>query len=365
MWLGMDGSGPLQRLSFSDEGVVNHGTAARLWTRVARLETVDIDGDGGDDLLALGQDGTVVLFRSTGGQLTPVWRTEVPDPPQRFVAVGNYIDQGLPSIAIAKEQGPVTIYRWTSEGDRLLKVAENYPWGHVRLFDMVPSGSGQSDLFVATTQNLLYRYSWDGGTSRLVDQWEQDITNVADALQALPTPNRNDTIWVGLEKGLLTAWRLDDDGFHRLWQLPEPMRWLSLSRQGYLITFSESNRLRVIAWQPEDYLLIEMEGRGYRPEHPPLMEGDELYIAAKDLVAVLPIKAWSTKGGSRLSGVAGWFQFFIIDADAETAWINGRSRTLANPARRVDGQLYLPLSFLTMLGFDYEWFPPIRWLHLS
>ena len=138
------------------------------------------------------------------------------------------------------------------------------------------------------------------------------------------------------------------------------MAWISQSETGHLITYSRDGKLRVLGAVPDSYLRVHRDGVGYALQNPPLFEGNQLFLAADDLVRVLRLRAWTSRNGTRLAGVASWFQFFLVDAGAEAAAVNGRSRPLSAPARMVGDVLYVPVDFASLLGFRYELTEPIR-----
>ena len=117
LWVGMQGSGSIQRFSLDEHGLVGHGTVARLWTSVSQLHAVDIDADGDTDLLALGQDGVAVLFRGGADGFVQVWRTEAGEDADRRVTVGYYAPGPLPTLVFGKDQGLVALYRWQASAD--------------------------------------------------------------------------------------------------------------------------------------------------------------------------------------------------------------------------------------------------------
>ena len=366
LWVGMQGSGSIQRFSLDEHGLVGHGTVARLWTSVSQLHAVDIDADGDTDLLALGQDGVAVLFRGGADGFVQVWRTEAGEDADRRVTVGYYAPGPLPTLVFGKDQGLVALYRWQASADgsggTLVKLAENYPWGVISAVDLVPrDGHEGADLYIATTQSLLYKYTWDGATSRHVTQWSQDAANAAVQLQALRIPGLSSQLWVGSQSGTLTAWRLTADGLEEAWRLVgEEMAWISQSETGHLITYSRDGKLRVLGAVPDSYLRVHRDGVGYALQNPPLFEGNQLFLAADDLVRVLRLRAWTSRNGTRLAGVASWFQFFLVDAGAEAAAVNGRSRPLSAPARMVGDVPLSPFDFASLLGFRHELTEPIR-----
>lgn len=368
LWVGMQGSGSIQRFSLGEHGLVGYGTVARLWTSVAELHAVDIDADGRTDLLALGQDGVAVLLRNGEDGFTQVWRTAVGDGPDRRVAVGSYAPGPYPTLVFGKEQGQVAIYRWrpaadgAGQGGVLERLAENYPWGIISAVDLVPRADGQSaDLYIATTQSLLYKYAWDGSTSRHITQWSQTAANTATQLQALRMPDLATPLWVGLHSDVLTVWQLGQSGLREIWRLPdEELAWITQTGTGHLITYAKDGTLRVIGAVPASYLRVERDGVGYTLRHEPLFLDGQLFLSAQDLTDILPVRAWTSRNGTRLTGVASWFQFFIVDADSATISINGRQRPLAAPARMEGDVLYVPVDFATQLGFGYELIEPIR-----
>lgn len=368
LWVGMQGSGSIQRFSVGEDGLVGHGTVARLWTSVSQLHAVDIDADGRTDLLALGQDGVAVLLRSTENGFTQVWRTEAGEGADRRVAIGPYVPGPFPTLVFGKDQGQVSVFRWqpadtgTAQGGHLAKLAENYPWGIISAVDIVPTADGQgADLYIATTQSLLYQYTWDGTTSRHVTQWSQTAANTAAQLQALRLPGLSSQLWVGIESGVLTAWRLATNGLQEIWRLNgEELVWITQTDTGHLITFSRTGKLRVLGAVPDSHLRVERDGVGYALQHAPLFEEGTLFLSADDLSRILPVRAWTSRNGTRLAGVASWFQFFMIDAESETASINGRRRTLSAKARMVDDVLYIPIDFASELGFRYDLNIPLR-----
>lgn len=367
IWVGLRGSGSIQRYSFNGEGLTGHGTVTRLWNSVSQLRAVDIDADGRSDLIALGEDGVAILLHNTPGGFEQVWRTPAGEGADRFITIGQYTASGLPAIVIGKAQGQVSIYQWESETDlagqttgTLVRAFENYPWGIIGSVDLVPnSATGRSDLYITTSQNLLYRYSWDGTGSRHAAQWPQYIVNTTTHLQALRIPEVP-TLWVGLEGQQLAAWDRTSRGLEQVWKLPDTLEWITQTETGHLITFASDGRIRLLGGVPDTYLRVQRDDKGFSLEHPALVDNDELFLAASDMARILSLRGWSSRGGTRFTGVASWFQFFIIDAGSDTASINGRRRTLSAPARVHEDVLYLPISFAEALGFEYEWVRPIR-----
>lgn len=362
LWVGMQGSGSIQLYSLQGPALVSRGTVGRLWSSVERLIPVDIDQDGKIDLLALGEDGLAVLLYNEGNAFRQIWRTPAGESADRYITVGNFMDNGLPAVITAKEQGRISIYQWEppdpSSSSRsmggLVKRYENYPWGVIAALDLIPSGDGEKeDLFIATSQNLLYRYAWGNGSSRHVGQWQQHLVNTVDHLQALYVPGLEQQQWLGLDDGLLKGWTLSSGGFQSTWKVPGVTAWFIQTGTGHLITFSEDRLLRVIG--SVSTLRVERDGTGYELQFEPLIEDGELLLAAKDLSRILPLTSWTTRSGTRFSGVASFFQFFVVDAGSDIASINGRSKQLLPAPRMVDDEMYLPLAFAELLGFDYEW----------
>lgn len=370
LWVGMHGSGPIQLYTLQEHALVHHGTIGRLWSDVEELYPVDIDGNGAEDLVALGADGVVSLWYNENGSFRQAWRTPPSEEPDRYVAVGDYFGSDRPALVTAKERGRVMIYEWqespTGEAGTLVKRHENYPWGVIASVDLIPVASGgRADLFIATDQNLLYRYSWQGGVSRLVDQWNQNVLHTAEWVEAIPTGASAGPLWLGLKDNTLRSWRLTPAGLEPAWGLPAGTEWIAQSPSGHLIVFDATGLLRVLGPVPDDFLRVERGGEGYRLQYPPIFEGDEVFLAAADWARILSLRAWSSRGGNRYSGLASLFTFFIVDAGSDVVSVNGRSRVLSAAPRLVDGQMYLPLSFAEALGFTYEWFAPLRHLRFD
>lgn len=367
LWVGLRGSGSIQRYTLSEHGLVNLGSVGRLWSSIRTLYPADVDADGLPDLLALSEAGVTALYRNEGETFREVWRTPPGPDPDRFVAVGPYIDGPVPTVVIGKSQGTVAVYQWRTDPaaaggapGTLTKVFENYPWGAIGALDLVTDAAGKGQLYVATGQNLLYRYTWEKNASVHTGLWPQYVMNTGAALQALRVPGLAEQLWLSLEGERLQAWRLEAGGLRALWELPDHVAWAVQTPSGYLITYAADGLLRVIGPVDDTYLRVQRGGKGFALSAPALITGGELYIAADDLVRVLGLRAWQTRQGTRLVGVAPLFQFFIVDAGAPNASVNGRARPLSSPARVHGGRLYLPVSFAALLGYEYTWVEPIR-----
>lgn len=384
LWIGTDGSGVIQIYSVQGQSLVLQASVGRLWGRVAEMIPVDLTQNGRPDLLARNTDGVAYIFLQDETGFHPWWRTPPGAPPDHHIAAADLTGDGHAEIVLGKGQGYVGVYRWVPplaalpsvdedggpEGSAsvpilpadLMLVAEHFPWGALHTLDIADvDGDGHPEIVVATDRQLMYAYGWHGGRHDLQTQW--GFTDSSTGIESLYRSG-GAPLLVGLVGDRAHVWHATEPEVQTVWTSPRATRALHRVGDGAFLLLEQTGQAALIGVVAGDYIRLVHAGRALQAQRPPLVEGDTVWLAAEDWQRILTLRAWFTRGGERLTGVAPGFQFFIVDADSRTAWVNGRQSDLGAQTRMVDGHLYIPTSFAVKLGYDAEWSAALRTLNL-
>lgn len=377
--VGTSGSGLIRIYRMIDQDLQFASTVVRLWSAVRQIVTVDMDGDGRREIIALSENGDVVALRAGTTGYVEIWREPGGNNPVRQLAVGDLTRDGLPEIVIAREQGYIAIYGWLKlqgqgQGNwgvnpdeaRWGLLHEAFPWGAVRSLDLVDlDRNGKLWILVLTDQGLLYAYGYENNQWHHRDTWDAGLLLSATGLQLLHAYPPDRPIWLGVTTEGLKAWEFTDGVFAEFWRAPIHPSAIFQSQSGKMVIVEPQGKLRLLDRVPDDQLRVSVNQRNDDLEYPFHLEDGLIWLAARDWQRLLSLRAWFTRNGQRWTGVGPGFQLFIVDAGGTTVWINGRQREMASAARLIDGELYLPLAFAEHLGFQSEFDPALRTLTLT
>lgn len=369
--VGMSGSGAIQMYTLDAENrtLRNEGTAGRLWNAVKQLLPID-SGDGeGAAILAQGVNGEVIVLQHVDGRFQQTWRTPFEASPEDVVAVGDVSEGETPIVVLGQPDGIVTTFGWqraaNNDNGIIVKLFENHPWGAVRSLDIVRQDvtGPLMSLFITTSRNILYEYEWDGQEMIHVDQWSYTLTPGRG--EVLRVPQQDDRMWFTLEDNVLSLWRISSQQIQHVWDYPELVEWFTQTRDGTMIAYGADQTIRLFGPVTEHHVRVSKDGRTYPLQTEPIVEDDAVYLAASDIADILSLRSWLSREGRRLTGIAPWFQFFIIDAESQQISINGKQKQLDRETIFRYDTLYIPMSFVEQLGYVYEWIPQLRLLYIE
>lgn len=374
--VGTSGSGLIRVYRMTDDGLQFASTVVRLWSTVRQIVTVDMDGDGRREIVALSENGDVVALRPQSTGYAEIWRKQGGNNPVRLLTVGDLTGDGLPEIIIAREQGYIGIYGWRRSREDTKTGAdveaswellhEAFPWGAVRTLDLVDlDRNGKLYILVLTDQGLLYAYGFDDGQWNHHQTWDAGVLLSATELHLLHAYPPDRPIWLGITSEGLKAWEFADGIFTPFWEAPIQPSAVFQGSSGALATIEPGGKLRLLGRVPDDQLRVSVNHRHYELEHPFLLEDGHLWLAARDWQRLLSLRGWFTRHGERWTGVGPGFQLFIVDAGGTTVWVNGRQREISPAARMFNDELYLPVAFADRLGYHSEFEPTLRTLKLT
>lgn len=374
--VGTAGSGLIRVYRLSSQGQPLAVTVGRLWSTVRQILSVDTDGDGQREILALSDLGEVVLFQRGADGYTELWRERGGNNPARHVVAGDVTGDGLPEIIIGREQGNIAVY---GRDPRILDgvtsgvtaqtwtiLYEGFPWGAIRSIGLADiQRNGRLDILALTDQGQLYVYGYKDASWNLQHTWDMETLLSAHELHMLHAYPPDRPIWLGLTPDGLRAWELIDGSLVPFWQTDLTPQAFFQGVSGSMITIESDGRIRLLGGVPANFVRVLVNDRAVELTKPILLEDSEMWLAARDWQSILSVRAWFTRNGERWTGVGPGFQLFIVDAGGTTVWVNGSQRDIAPAARMIEAELYLPIAIGERLGYKVDFDEVLRTLEIT
>lgn len=141
---------------------------------ISDFVVADLTGSGRSELVAVGPDGVFVLAPANDDGEWEVL-THVPPLPAAAtaVAVGDFIGDGVPAIAVGTDQaGAVYILRWTGT-DWVIAAQSGYLWAPVTALTAIDlSGDSRPELVAVDAGGGVTVLAWVPGEHRLAPAWQ-------------------------------------------------------------------------------------------------------------------------------------------------------------------------------------------------
>src|SRR5690606_26291926 len=154
----------------------------------------------------------------------------------------------------------------------------------------------------------------------------------------------------------VAVWEYAGAAWHLRWEVPVPLVAVVQSPTGSIGLWTAEGALHIVEPAVSGALRTVRPGEAYTPAHPGLAEAGHVWLAAEDWRELIGSSiSWITRGGTRWTGVAAGFQFFVVDAGSAEVTVNGWKRMMPVPARFEDDLLYVPVAFLELLDIPHTY----------
>lgn len=411
LWIGSAGPGTVYVYSLAEGYPFLAQTDRYMWSPVVKLLTPDLDGDGLPDVVALSEAGAAFAFVNRDEGLSQVWRSGSREGPVRHVLACDLCGDGKDSVIVARDQGYISVWRWTAgtaEGTAMAPVNplehdsglvdishlsaawrgesaavsqkearthgqleslwEEYPWGQIHYVDVLDvDRDGAKELVVVTSQNLLYAYgcSPDGvialKTSTGVPQIAEGLRAALQALQ----PTEGGLLFGVQGKGLaLWQQRTADTGwvFDVIWQSEFDLEFTQVVQAGKHLIFRCKDAIRILERVPASYVRMVVRGRPYLGlQVAPIFVRGDVLLAAKDWADLFGLSLTWNQSQRRMTILWG-MQYLVATVGSREVVVNGRQVTLRQEPRNRDGLVFLPTELIRLLTPEVSWQPHTRLL---
>lgn len=339
------------------------GRTGYLWNPVTSVATAEVTAPGRHDVLVTGADGRAHLFQWAFGEFQLRWQS----PPEGAVSAltADLTGDGRAEVIAWRREGHVGVWQW--RGDGLELVWENYPWGLITALAAGDvDGDGLSDIVLTTSQGLLYAFGWQDGEYRL--KRHINLPSSPFTLLAVRTDPAVDGGAGGSGGGVREADVLATDGAHLYGYRLLSQRLVPVWRSGPVgevrglfpvdggdgFLLWTDRGLRLLERVAEGFLHFRWEGAPQTLRFPPLIEGDVVWLSARDVTDRLGWTLyWDPQARRLRAGRMG--EFLIADVDSRRVLTHRGPAYLAGPVRLEAGRVYLPYDVLRALGRTVSW----------
>lgn len=329
-----------------------------LWSAVEMLAAADLSGDGRPELVARDAGGGVTVFTWNAAQrtLSAVWQWPRSWGRAVAVSIAALPSTAQPVLIVADEQGRVSVWAWPL----VEPASQAFVWGTPTALTVADVLGTGPQVIVSTTEQLLYRFAWDG--SRLV----QDATPISDAQLPFSFMTRwrwpGDTVdgLLAHNGGGLGVWRVRAGSLARAdegWsnpplaaaEWPDSDKFILLER-----TQADGGTLRAWARRPSGYFQLVVDGRTVALQDPPRLEQGQVMLSARDWAAALGLQLYWDSSAQRLT-VTGRQTYVVLTIGERLVTSPAGIRAASAAPVLQDGRTYVPLEFPTWFGAAYEW----------
>ena len=344
------------------------------WGDIERLVPLDLDGFGGVDLAALTKGRELVVFRWTPSGYVRLDAGGV-DREVRFLEAADLDGDGRDELVVARGVNHLVVLKWQpseaeeeseevqTEGGRLERVWENYPWGaHLALL-VGRFQPGSPQIVVASSQRVVHHFAystegyralrtpveWTGMSGTLVGTVDIDGDGRVEAVEAT--------------RGGLVAWRIGSQVSQALTiELSAPSATFVQrdSATGQLVV-AGARGFSLLKLEDANYVRVIRRGVPVELSKPARLVDGVAYLSADDWAALLEMRIRYDAETKMISGLKG-FRFLLGRVGGGEWMFGGRSTTTRSVPFIEDGVLYLGADFASVVGGDVVWEPYTRTL---
>lgn len=324
-----------------------------LWAPVTYLEVCDLTGNGWGDVIVRTSRGEAFIYLAWDGQLSLFWRSQ-PNEAVKFIIAADLTGSGSDDVVIARSSGYVGVMSW-QEG-QLDLIWQNYPWGTIDCLDVVQLQSGRlPEIMVLTGQNIFYTWRWDGDT--FVTQRHFPYELDGHAVKFVPGIG---LINLSTASGI-TVYNVGSSSLNQTNSLPLfDVRNLVVVNEAVLVQENSGKYYRL---QEVDREEIEIYVNNKRSSNPPelLIYDGRIYLDVDGLASMLDLIRF---GNDRIFLVQG-LHYFIIDLSEKVVLWKNTPLPVTDSILTDNGKVYVPLSLISLLGYEFEFEYSINELHIK
>ncbi len=314
-----------------------------LWSPVVDLKIADITGNGWGDVVVRTERGEAFIYLSWGGGLDLFWRSQ-PNANVKYVCVGDLDGVGGAEVIFTYHSGYVGVLGWVDGQLELL--GQNYPWGTIDSVFLVKAVPDElPELAVVTGQNIFYAWKYTGDNLVTVRHFPVDLDgHIIKYLPQLGIVNMSG-------RSGITTYALGSGALNKVASLALfNVQDLVVFDDTFLVQETDGSCYLLHQVDPDEIELL-INNRTVTESLGIKLHNGRLYLDLDGLASLLGLIQFGSKRIFLISGL----NYMVIDPGEGVLTWRDTVVPLAENVLAEDSRFYLPISLLSVFGYETEY----------